>query len=105
VTVLHNRTLGPNSDQFVASLAAYGSVVTGEDLGSVPFIVNRVEFMWEYIYIYIYIYIYEAVQGVLLFTPVTYHYTNIIYCPIHCTNAPCRCRLCINTHTVLSSLH
>ena len=49
MTVLHNRTLGPKSGQFVASLGAYGSVVTGEDLGSVPSIANRVECMWEYI--------------------------------------------------------
>lgn len=49
MTVLHNRTLGQKSVEFVASLGAYGSVVTGEDLGSVPSIPNRVECMWEYI--------------------------------------------------------
>jgi hypothetical protein len=48
VTVLHNRALGPKTDQFVASLDAYGSAVTGEDVGSVPSIADRVEIMWEY---------------------------------------------------------
>jgi hypothetical protein len=48
VTVLHNRALGQKNDQFGASLGAYVSAVTGEDLGSVPSIANCVEFMWEH---------------------------------------------------------
>jgi hypothetical protein len=67
VTVLHNRALGPKSVQFVASLGAYGSIVTGEDLGSVPSIANRVEVMWEYI----------PGCSRSAFVHTCYHYTNI----------------------------